>query len=98
MFEKQYNIRIQIKEPNDIVFQNKKIGGILTETKCQGEIVKYLIVGIGINTNQSNFNKEIEEIATSIKNEFTSEVDNTKIIGEFCNLIETKIKKRIGWK
>ena len=98
VFQKQYNIHLKIKEPNDIVFQNKKIAGILTETKCQGEIVKYLVVGIGINTNQSNFNKEIESIATSIKNEFAIKVDNTKIISEFCNLIETKIKKSIGWK
>lgn len=98
VFRSQYNIELQIKEPNDIVFQSKKIGGILTETKSKGEVVKYLVVGIGINTNQQNFSEEIKDIATSIKNEFAVEIDNTKIISEFCNLIETKIKKRLRCK
>lgn len=96
VFQKQYNINLEIKEPNDIIFRNKKIGGILTETKLQGEKVKYIVVGIGINTNQEKFNEEIKNIATSIKNEFEIGVDNIKIISEFCNMIESKIIKRIG--
>ena len=94
IFFNEYNIKLQIKEPNDIVYNGKKIGGILTETKCQGEIVKYIVVGVGINTNQEKFANEIKEIATSIKNEFKIEVDNSKIISKFCNLIEQKIIKR----
>ena len=35
-FKQLYEIQLQIKDPNDIVFANKKIGGILTETKLQG--------------------------------------------------------------
>lgn len=96
VFQKQYNINLEISEPNDITFQGKKMGGILTETKCQGKIAKYIIIGIGINTNQKNFNEEIKDIATSIRNEFKIEIDNTKIISEFCNEIEIKINKRIG--
>ena len=44
----------------------QKVGGILTETKLQGEIVKQLVIGIGINTNN-------EEISTSIKKEYVSQ-------------------------
>ena len=96
VFEQQYNIMLEIKEPNDITYSGKKVGGILTETKCQSGIVKYIVVGIGINTNQKEFNTEIKNIATSIKNEFKVDIDNIKIISEFCNLIESKIIKRIG--
>lgn len=78
------------------MYNNKKIGGILTETKLKGENVKYIIVGIGINTNRQNFNEEIKEIATSVKSEFGIEVDNLRIISEFCNQLENKIIKRIG--
>ena len=46
VFKKLYNIELQIKEPNDIVYNNKKIGGILTQTKLNGTKVKYIIVGI----------------------------------------------------
>ena len=84
-----YNIELSIKEPNDIVHNSKKIGGILAQNKLNGEIVKYMVVGIGINTKQINFPKEIENIATSIKKEFNIEVDRIKIITEFCNLFES---------
>lgn len=98
VFQKLYDIRLNIKEPNDIIFQDKKIGGILTETKTKGEEVKHIVVGIGINTNKKKFSEDIQEIATSIKNEFNKDIDNIKVISEFCNLIEPKIIKRINEK
>lgn len=89
-----YNINLNIKEPNDIVYNNKKIGGILTQNKLTGETVKYMAVGIGLNTMQTSFPKDIENIATSIKNEFNIDVDRIKIITEFCNLFEKKFIER----
>lgn len=98
VFEKLYNIKLEIKIPNDLVIRKRKVGGILTETKLQGSIVKTLVIGIGINTNQIQFSKEIEDIATSIKNEFDIEVNNQDVINEFLNVLEEKIEKRIGEK
>lgn len=95
-FQKVYDIQLEIKKPNDIVKNGKKIGGILTETKLNGNLVKEIVVGIGINTNQEKFNKDINDIASSIQNEFGTIVDNSKIITEFCNLFEKKLIKRIG--
>lgn len=46
VFQQLYHIELEIKHPNDLVYQGKKIGGILTETKLIGETVKYLVVGI----------------------------------------------------
>ncbi len=46
VFERLYAISLEIKHPNDIVYQGKKIGGILTETKLQGKTVKYVVIGI----------------------------------------------------
>ena len=89
-----YNTNLKIKYPNDIVIGNKKIGGILTQTRVQGEFVKCIVIGIGMNTNQKKFTKEISKIATSIKNEFNIEVDNKKIIAKFCELFEKKICKK----
>lgn len=84
LFDKFYQIKLQIKHPNDIMINNQKIGGILTETKLQGEIVKQLVIGIGINTNN-------EEISTSIKKEFGITIDNSKVITEICQRIGEKI-------
>lgn len=84
VFDKLYKIKLQIKHPNDIMINIQKVGGILTETKLQGEIVKQLVIGIGINTNN-------EEISTSIKKEFGIDIDNTKVINELCQRIGAKI-------
>ena len=84
VFEQLYQINLKIKHPNDIMINNQKVGGILTETKLQGEIVKHLVIGIGINTNN-------EEISTSIKKEFGIVIDNSKVIEELCRRIGEKI-------
>ena len=95
VFKNLYNIGLEIKEPNDIVCNRRKIAGILTQSKSIENTLKYLVIGIGINTNQQKFNEEISNIATSIKNEFNIEIDNEKVISEFCNLFENKIIKMI---
>ena len=95
IFKELYQIELQIKLPNDIFYNGKKVGGILSETKVSGNIVKYIVVGIGINTCQTKFDAEIKDIATSIKNEFGIDVDRMKIIEEFCNRFEKRISERI---
>ena len=95
IFKDKYNIKLEIKEPNDLVVNNKKIGGILTETKLNGETAKYMVIGIGINTNKTKFNKEICDIASSIKKEFGIQVDRQIIIEEFCNQFEKNYKEKI---
>ena len=46
VFQKLYSVELQIKKPNDIVYKNRKIGGILTQTKLNGTKVKYIVVGV----------------------------------------------------
>ena len=95
ILKEKYSIKLEIKEPNDIVFRGKKIGGILTQTMMISEKVIYLIVGIGINTNKEKFTEDIKDIATSIKKEFSIEVDRKEFITEFCNRFEDRILERI---
>lgn len=93
VLKKMYGINLEIKFPNDIVFNNKKIGGILTQTKILGEKVKYLVIGIGINTEQQEFCDEIKDIATSIKKEFGIDVNTYDFISEFCNEFEDILER-----
>ena len=86
--EKIYNIKLDIKSPNDIMYNKKKIGGILTQIVTSGEEIKYLLIGIGINVNQEEFPHEIKDIATSLKSEFGMDFSREKIISEFCNVFE----------
>lgn len=96
IFKKQYGITLSVKEPNDIVYKNKKVGGILTETRLVCEKVKYLVVGIGINTSKEKFTDDIKTKATSIKKEFNINVNVMQFIEEFCNVFEKVVLERIG--
>ena len=95
ILKEEYKVELEIKKPNDIVYHNKKIGGILTETKLVSEQVKYLVVGIGINTFKMQFTDDIKDIATSIKKEFEVEVEAQEFISKFCNKFEKYILERI---
>ena len=58
----------QIKWPNDILLDGKKVTGILTEMQAESDRIHSIIIGIGINVNQSenDFLDELREIATSL--------------------------------
>ena len=62
-----------------LFYSNKKIGGILTESKVNSGIVKFLVIGIGLNTNKTKFTEDIQNIATSLKKEFSIDVNNQEI-------------------
>lgn len=95
IFKNQYNINIEIKSPNDLMINNKKIGGILTESRIKSDFMKCLVIGIGINTNKLNFSKDIENIATSIKKEYKIDVNRFEFVTEFCNVFENVLNERI---
>ncbi len=61
-----FNIKAGIKWPNDIVVNNKKICGILTEMSGQMRKVDFVVVGIGINVNNKNFNDDVKCKASSM--------------------------------
>ena len=52
------------KWPNDIIFEKRKMAGLLVESKSKGNQVSFVIVGIGLNVNQSQ--STLPEGATSI--------------------------------
>lgn len=56
----------QIKWPNDIVVNKKKVCGMLTELSAEMTQVNYVVIGIGINANNKEFPDEIKETATSL--------------------------------
>lgn len=95
ILKNNYGIHLTIKEPNDIMLKEKKIGGILTETRMVANKVKYLVVGIGINTSKQEFTDDIKEIATSIKKEFNININVIKLMTEFCNQFEKEILERM---
>jgi len=88
-----YKIELDIKEPNDIYCNGKKLGGILTESVCKGEQVEKIYIGIGLNVNQEEFPEELLDIATSLKIEFGRNFIREEIISEFLNKFELIFNK-----
>lgn len=85
--KKMINIPIDVEWPNDLMLSNKKLGGILMEYIQQDK--SYLIIGIGLNINQSIFPGELSKIATSLK----IHTERTFCITDIICSISKKIKE-----
>lgn len=86
----------QIKWPNDIFLNGKKICGILTEMKTEMNKHPYVVVGIGMNINNENFPDEIKDVASSLYMEtgiiFEKSLVSAKILNNFEILYNEFIK------
>lgn len=87
---KSFNINTQIKWPNDIILNNKKLCGILTEMSSELNQINYLVLGIGVNVNTSHeeFPEELKNIATSILVETKEIFSRKKLIAAILNYFE----------
>ena len=86
--KKVTDLDTQIKWPNDVVVDGKKLCGILTESSMGIDGLKYVVIGVGVNTNQKEFEPEIEAMATSIALQLGRDIDGAQLIAEFLNCFE----------
>jgi BirA family biotin operon repressor/biotin-[acetyl-CoA-carboxylase] ligase len=63
------SFRPQIKWPNDLIVERRKLGGLLVETEPSGARVAWAVLGIGLNVNQEagDFSPGVRELATSLR-------------------------------
>jgi len=82
MLFQQYRIQTQLKFPNDILLDHKKLGGILIETSAHSSDQKphYVIIGIGLNINQTRFPEELAKTAISLYQKTGQIYDQHKFI------------------
>lgn len=78
----------KIKWPNDAVLNGKKLCGILTEMSAQIDYINYVVIGIGINANQTGFPEELLDIATSLAIELGHPVNRAEIIAGVMKCFE----------
>ncbi len=71
---------VQIKWPNDLVMNQKKICGILTEMHLTGMEIDHVVIGTGINVNVENFPEELSEKATSLYLEVGKQMDRENLL------------------
>lgn len=84
------NLTPEIKWPNDILINGKKVTGILTELQADMDIVHSIIIGIGVNVNQeqSAFEESIQKTATSLKIENGEEIDRSLLASKILYYLE----------
>lgn len=86
--EEVCELKTQIKWPNDILINEKKVCGILTEMNLEKTSLSFIIIGTGINVNQKSFPKEIADIATSLRIEKNQLQSRAELIKRICELFE----------
>lgn len=78
IMEKDYPyVKFNVKWPNDILVENRKIGGILLESSMQNQVIEYVVAGIGLNINQDgkSFSSELQKRVTSLSDIIGFEID-----------------------
>ena len=90
--ESAFGFRPAIKWTNDLVVENKKLGGILTELGLDPKTgrVSYAVLGIGINCGQleSDFDESIRPMATSARMILGRNADRNRLIAEMVKALE----------
>jgi BirA family transcriptional regulator, biotin operon repressor / biotin---[acetyl-CoA-carboxylase] ligase len=85
----QTGLNAELKWPNDILVQGKKLGGILTEMHAEPSQVRFVIVGIGLNVNQEKFPSELSSIATSLRKESDKSFSRLELLVRLLREFET---------
>lgn len=86
-----YGLRSEIKWPNDVLIDRKKVCGILTEGQIMGETLGFAILGIGINANFNiaAFPAHLKETATTLREELGRKIERETLLCEVLAEIES---------
>ena len=82
--------KVEIKWPNDILVNGRKLSGILTEMQSRGSIVDHVVLGIGLNVNMDHqdFPEELQYQATSLLLETGQVWERSQLIADIINAFE----------
>ncbi len=81
---KTAGLACDLRWPNDVLINGKKVCGILTQLHGQA-----VIAGIGVNVNHSHFPAELEEIATSLKQATGCDQNRHALLENLAEAVET---------
>ncbi|CQR46672.1 Bifunctional ligase/repressor BirA [Paraliobacillus sp. PM-2] len=88
-------LSIKIKWPNDLFINDKKIAGILTEMQAEQDQIHYLVIGIGINVNQTTqqFDTAIRQKATSLREAAAQSFSKRDLIQSILHAFEIQYEQ-----
>ena len=85
----QTGLQPDVKWPNDLILNGQKVGGILTEMHAEPTLVRFVIVGIGVNVNQETFPSELNRVATSLRVETGKNQSRLELLVRLLREFET---------
>ena len=88
-----YSQEAAIKWPNDILLENRKLAGILTELTSDGDQVRHVILGVGINCNQTEFPSEISDRAISLRQVLGAPVTRVHLLTAWLSRFESRYRQ-----
>jgi BirA family transcriptional regulator, biotin operon repressor / biotin---[acetyl-CoA-carboxylase] ligase len=86
-------VNVDLKWPNDLLIEGRKVCGILTEMNAEATRVRYIVVGIGINVNQSSFPKDLN--ATSLRIATGSEWSRVELVAALLKSLDSEYRNLI---
>lgn len=86
--ENLYQLRTEVKWPNDVLINGKKVAGILLESSSHGQKIVRTVVGVGLNVNQQAFHGQFSIQPTSLKNELNQNIERETLLAEILNIFE----------
>ncbi|MBZ5541418.1 MAG: biotin--[acetyl-CoA-carboxylase] ligase [Acidobacteriia bacterium] len=99
--EAQAGVAPDLKWPNDLLLKGRKAGGILTEMHAEPGLVRFVIVGLGLNVNQAQFPEELAAIATSLRVETGREHSRLELLLRLLRQFESDYNRFLqegpGW-
>lgn len=81
-------LEAQIKWPNDIVINGKKVCGMLAEMSLERDFIHYIVIGVGINVGLQEFPEEIAVTATCLQQECGKKVPRAELIANIMRAFE----------
>jgi BirA family biotin operon repressor/biotin-[acetyl-CoA-carboxylase] ligase len=88
--ERVTGLATRIKWPNDLIVRDRKAGGVLGEAAVEGASLQHVILGIGLNVNQTeaDFEENLRTIATSLRIESGRVIDRIVTIRSLCESLD----------
>ncbi|MGB6933244.1 MAG: biotin--[acetyl-CoA-carboxylase] ligase [Acidobacteriaceae bacterium] len=80
-----------IRWPNDILSNGRKVGGILVEMNAEVSRIRYAVIGIGINVNQGRFPADLSSQATSLRLEANRQIAREDLLVEVLQCLRDEI-------
>ena len=90
MLRDAYGIEADVKWPNDILVDDRKLSGMLSELEAEADRVIFINIGMGINVN--NDPAGVEPAAISLKELLGREVSRIELLTRFLDEFEERLK------